>query len=176
MMRSIVCRAQGLRFSAVRPLSTGSAESRIQELGISLPAPNAPKGNYRMTVRDGNLLYVSGHGPQQGDSFVFGRLGEDLEVDDGVEAARLVALSMLATVKAEAGSLDRVKRLVKTLGFVNCTSEFTEQVAVINGFSDTMAEVFGETAGVGVRSALGTNQLPFKIAVEVEAVFELHSE
>jgi enamine deaminase RidA (YjgF/YER057c/UK114 family) len=164
----------------------------VKELGLKLPNPQSAKGNYRMVTRDGNFLYISGHGPQEGESFVFGRLGEDLETEDGVRCAELgeqpsrlptcsyflltVACSMLATLKNELGSLNKIKRVVKTLGFVNCTSDFMEQVTVIDGFSNTMAEVFGEENGVGVRSALGTNQLPFKIAVEVEAIVELRDD
>jgi enamine deaminase RidA (YjgF/YER057c/UK114 family) len=157
--------------------ASGSIDTRVKQLFQAeggLPNPIDAKGNYVMCVRDGNMLYISGHGPQKGDTFVKGRLGEDMDVTEGKECARLVALSMLATIQHECGSLDKVKRVVKTLGFVNCTTDFEQQADVINGFSDTMAEVFGPERGVGVRSALGTSQLPFTIPVEVEAVVELH--
>ncbi len=150
-------------------------ETRIQELHLTLPKPASPVAKYKMTVREGNLLYVSGHGPAKLDdkSPVAGKVGADLTLEKGKEAARLVGLNILSTVRSALGSLDKVKRLVKTLGMVNCTTDFKEQPQVINGFSELMAEVFGDDAGVGARSAVGMGSLPGNIPVEVECIFEV---
>jgi enamine deaminase RidA (YjgF/YER057c/UK114 family) len=151
------------------------AEARIQELKLSLPPTPRPMAKYNPAVQVGNMLYVSGHGPAKvaPDSPVTGRLGADLTVEQGKEAARLVGLAILSTVRNTLGSLDRVKRLVKTLGMVNATPEFTEQPQVINGFSELMAQVFGDDAGVGARSAVGMGSLPGNISVEIECIFEV---
>ncbi len=150
-------------------------EARIQELHLTLPPPPKPMAKYRTAVQVGNLLYVSGHGPAKLDerSPVAGRVGADLTQEQGKESARLVGLNILSTVRNTLGSLDRVRRLVKTLGMVNCTADFREQPQVINGFSELMAEVFGEEAGVGARSAVGMGSLPSNIPVEVECIFEV---
>ncbi|MFM7151104.1 MAG: RidA family protein [Gemmataceae bacterium] len=152
-----------------------SAEARLKELNITLPPPAKPVAKYKMAVRVGNLLYVSGHGPAKPSdgSPVTGCCGDGLTLEQGKVAARAVGLNMLATLRDQLGSLDKVKRLVKTLALVNCSPDFTQQPAVVNGFSELMAEVFGEDAGVGARSAMGTNSLPGKIAVEVECIFEV---
>lgn len=148
-------------------------EDRIAELGLPLPPPPKPVGVYKPALVVGNLLYVSGHGPLLEDgSLIKGRVGADLTLEEGKRAARQVGLAMLATIRAHLGSLNRVKRLVKTLGMVNSTLDFDQHPAVINGFSELMAEVFGPENGVGVRSAIGA-MLPLGIAVEIEAVFEL---
>jgi enamine deaminase RidA (YjgF/YER057c/UK114 family) len=129
---------------------------------------------YKPAVRVGNLLYVSGHGPLKPDGkLIEGRVGADLNLQQGKDAARVVGLAILATVRNTLGSLDKVKRLVKTLGMVNCTPDFRDQPLVINGFSELMAEVFGDDAGVGARSAVGMGSLPSQIPVEVECVFEV---
>lgn len=150
-------------------------EVRLQELHLTLPPPPKPVANYKTAVLAGNMLYVSGHGPFQSDgkTLMSGRVGADLTVQQGKEAARQVGLAVLSTVRHTLGSLDRVKRLVKTFGMVNCTADFKEQPQVINGFSDLMAEVFGEEAGVGARSAVGMGSLPSNIPVEVECIFEV---
>ncbi len=149
-------------------------ETRVQELHLTLPKPPKPVAKYKTAVQVGSLLYVSGHGPLKADGgMIEGRVGADLSTAQGKEAARVVGLAILATVRNTLGSLDRVKRLVKTLGMVNCTPDFREQPQVINGFSELMAEVFGEDAGVGARSAVGMGSLPNNIAVEVECVFEV---
>ncbi len=128
---------------------------------------------YLTAVRHGDLLYVSGHGPLKSDgSLHVGRLGADLDVAAGQAAARQVGLAILATVRSHLGSLDKVVRLVKVLGLVNSTAEFTDQPKVMNGFSDLMVEVFGDP-GKGARSAIGTNTLPGGIAVEIEAIFQV---
>ncbi len=148
-------------------------EDRIAELGLQLPPPPKPVGVYKPALVVGNLLYVSGHGPLLDDgSLIKGRVGADLTLEEGKRAARQVGLAMLATIRAHLGSLNRVRRLVKTLGMVNSTSDFDQHPAVINGFSELMAEVFGPENGVGARSAIGA-MLPMNIAVEVEAIFEL---
>jgi len=150
-------------------------EGRIQELHLTLPPPPKPVAKYKTAVLIGNMLYVSGHGPLKpdGSSFTNGRVGGDLTLEQGKEAARLVGLAILSTVRNTLGSLDKVKRLVKTLGMVNCTAEFKDHPKVINGFSELMAEVFGEDAGVGARSAVGMASLPSNIPVEIECVFEV---
>src|SRR5207249_3684300 len=137
--------------------------------------PPKPVAKYKTAVLVGNMLYVSGHGPAKLDakSPVAGRLGDDLPLDLGKEAARLVGLNILSTVRNTLGSLDKVKRLVKTLAMVNSTPEFKDHPQVINGFSELMAEVFGEDAGVGTRSAVGMGSLPGNIPVEVECLFEV---
>jgi len=149
-------------------------EARIQELHLTLPAPPKPVAKYKPAVLAGNMLYVSGHGPVKPDGkTIDGRVGADLTPEQGKEAARQVGLAILATVRNTLGSLDRVKRLVKTLGMVNSTPEFRGHPTVINGFSELMAEVFGDDAGVGARSAVGMGSLPGNIAVEVECIFEV---
>jgi enamine deaminase RidA (YjgF/YER057c/UK114 family) len=149
-------------------------EKRVQELHLTLPPAPKPVAVYRTAVKVGNMLYVSGHGPLKADkTMITGRVGNDLTLEQGKEAARQVGLAILATVKSHLGSLDKVKRLVKTFGMVNCTDDFLDQPKVINGFSELMKDVFGEDAGVGARSAVGHNVLPGNIAVEVECIFEV---
>jgi enamine deaminase RidA (YjgF/YER057c/UK114 family) len=149
-------------------------EVRIQELHLTLPTVPKPVAKYKTAVLVGNLLYVSGHGPAKiPGTTVEGRLGANLTTAQGQAAARAVGLAILSTVRNSLGSLDKVKRLVKTLGMVNTTAEFKEHPQVVNGFSELMAEVFGEEAGVGARSAVGMASLPGNIAVEVECIFEV---
>ncbi len=149
-------------------------ETRIQELHLILPPAPKPVAKYKTAVQVGSMLYVSGHGPLKEDkTMITGRVGADLTLEQGKQAARQTGLAILSTVRATLGSLDPVKRLVKTLGLVQCTPEFRDHPQVINGFSELMAEVFGEDAGVGARSAIGTNALPGNIAVEIECIFEL---
>jgi enamine deaminase RidA (YjgF/YER057c/UK114 family) len=150
-------------------------ETRIQELHLTLPTPPKPMAKYKPAVLAGNVLYVSGHGPAKitDKTPTVGRVGAELTTEQGKESARAVGVNILSTVKATLGSLNKVKRLVKTLGMVNCTADYKDQPQVINGFSELMAEVFGEDAGVGARSAVGMGSLPNNIAVEVECVFEV---
>jgi enamine deaminase RidA (YjgF/YER057c/UK114 family) len=151
-----------------------SAEQRLKELGIELPPPPKPAGNYVPGVLAGNLLFMSGVGPRRPDgSFIGGKVGGALTTQEGYEAARLVALNMLANIRSVLGSLDRVERVVKTLGMVNCTPEYGEQPTVINGFSDLFVEIFGVECGRGARSAVGMPALPVQIAVEVEMVLQV---
>lgn len=150
-----------------------SAEARVKELGLVLPPAPKPVATYVPCVRVGNLLYVSGHGPLRPDrTLVTGRVGAELNESQGRDAARVVGLAMLATLQAQLGTLDRVVRLIKTLGMVNSAPDFLNHPQVINGFSDLMVEVFGES-GKGARSAVGMGPLPGNIAVEVEAIFEI---
>ncbi len=150
-----------------------SAETRLQELNLTLPPAPKPVATYLTAVKLGNLLYVSGHGPLRADGTLHtGRLGDDLGIAEGQAAARQTGLAILATIKSQLGSLDRVARLIKVLGMVNCTANFLDQPKVINGFSDLMVEVFGD-AGRGARSAVGMGALPGGIAVEIEAIFEI---
>jgi enamine deaminase RidA (YjgF/YER057c/UK114 family) len=151
-----------------------SAESKLEQLQLNLPAPPKPAGLYRPALIVGDLCYVSGHGPLRVDgTFITGRVGDDLSRDAGYEAARQTGLAILATLKSTLGSLDRVRRVVKILGLVRCTPDFDQQPAVVNGCSELMAEVFGPEAGVGARSAVGLHALPAGIAVEIEAIFQI---
>ncbi|MDA1097475.1 MAG: RidA family protein [Proteobacteria bacterium] len=149
------------------------AEAKLRELGIELPSPPAPMGSYVGAVRTGNLVYISGQGPRRPDNTSpAGKVGDDMSIEDAQAAARLVGLNALATLRAEIGSLDQVKRVVKVFGMVNAAPDFKEHPRVINGFSDLMFEVFGE-AGRHARSAVGMSSLPFQIPVEVEMIVEL---
>jgi enamine deaminase RidA (YjgF/YER057c/UK114 family) len=149
-------------------------ESRLVELKLVLPPSPKPLGVYKPVLIVGKFLYVSGQGPMRSDgSLITGRLGDSLSLEEGKQAARQVGLTMLSTIKAQIGELNGIKRIVKVLGMVNSTPDFGQHPAVINGFSELMAEVFGEDNGVGVRSAVGMF-LPMNIAVEVEAMFELY--
>ena len=151
-----------------------SHEKRLVELKLQLPPAPKPVAVYKTLVVAGNLAYVSGHGPLKADkTTITGRVGDDLDLDAGKAAARQVGLAILATLRAELGSLDRVKRLIKVLGMVNCTPDFRDHPAVINGCSELFAEVFGNEHGIGARSAVGMGSLPGNIAVEIEAIFEL---
>ena len=151
------------------------ADARLKEKNITLPQPSTPIANYVGAVRAGNLLFVSGHGPLRtdGQPSARGKVGRDLTVEQGAQVAREVGLSLLATVRASLGSLDRVKRVVKVLGMVNSADGFGDQPKVINGFSDLMVEVFGEAIGKHARSAVGMAELPMGIPVEIEMVLEV---
>ena len=151
-----------------------SADAQIESLGLELPPAPKAIGLYKPIVVVDQLAYLSGHLPLLSDgSLIKGRLGEDLDSDGGFQAARQVGLTTLATLRAHLGSLDRVKRLVKTVGLVNCTADFVDQPAVINGFSELMRDVFGEDKGIAARSAIGAPALPAGVAVEIETIFEL---
>ena len=151
-------------------------ETRIQELHLILPPAPKPVALYKTALKVGNLLFVSGHGPLKADkTLILGRVGQDLTLEQGKDAARQVGLAILATIQDVLGSLNKVKRLVKTLGWVNCTTDFVDQPKVINGYSELMKDVFGEDAGVGARSAVSAHTLPGGIAVEIEAIFEVEA-
>ncbi len=151
------------------------AEARLKELGITLPQPATPLANYVGAVRVGNLLFVSGHGPLRADGkpSARGKVGRELSLEQGAQVAREVGLSLLATTRAHLGSLDKVRRVVKVLGMVNSADGFGDQPKVINGFSDLMAQVFGEGIGKHARSAVGMAELPMGIPVEIEMVLEV---
>lgn len=162
-----------LLFSIV--LNAQDAETRLKEKGFVLTAPTNPVANYVNAVRVGNLLYLSGRGPLKTDNtYITGKVGKDLTIEQGYEAARLTGLGHLSVIKAELGSLNKVKRIVKVLGMVNCTDDFKDQPKVINGYSDLMVEIFGDK-GNHARSAVGMNALPFGIAVEIEVIVEIEN-
>jgi enamine deaminase RidA (YjgF/YER057c/UK114 family) len=147
---------------------------RLKELGLILPPAPPPAGLYKPVLVVDNFLYVSGQGCMRTNgTLIVGRVGDNLTLEEGKAAARQTALTMFATITTHFGDIDRIKRLVKTLGMVNCTPDFGDHPLVINGYSELMADVFGAENGVGVRSAVGM-MLPGGIAVEIEAMFELH--
>ena len=148
-------------------------ENRLKEMGIELPPAATPVANYVPAVRSGNLVFLSGHGPrdEQGN-MITGKVGADLTVEQGYQAARRIAIGLLGSLKSVIGELDKVKRIVKLLGLVNCTPEFGDQPKVINGASDFFVEVFGDK-GKHARSAIGTNALPGNISVEIEMIVEI---
>lgn len=149
------------------------AETRIKELGIQLIKPTAPIANYVKAVRVGNIVYLSGHGPDKPDgSLVTGKAGSDLTLEQAKDAARLTGISLLSSLKAEVGDLNKVKRIIKVLGMVNAIPTFEQHPKVINGCSDLMVEVFGEN-GKHTRSSVGMCSLPNNIAVEIEMIVEL---
>ena len=151
-----------------------SPSTRLAESGVILPPAPPPAGLYKPVLIVDHFLYVSGQGPMTSDgTYLTGRVGDGLSLDEGKAAARQVGLTMLATIREHFGDIDRIKRVVKVLGMVNCTPDFGKQPLVINGFSELMAEIFGPDLGVGVRSAVGM-MLPGNIPVEIEAIFELH--
>ncbi len=147
---------------------------RLESLGIALPPVFPPAANYLGCVVDGGLVYAGGHGPVAGDQMIRGKVGGDLTLEQGREAARMTALSILATLRAELGDLDRIERFVKVFGMVNVAPGFSQMPAVIDGCSDLLVEIFGE-AGRHTRSAVGLAELPFGIAVEIELVARLRS-
>lgn len=151
-----------------------SAEQRVRDLGLELPPAPKPIGNYVGGVLVGDLLFMSGCGPRRGDgSSITGKVGAGLSTEDGYQAARVVGLNMLANIRSVLGSLDRIERVVKVLGMVNCPPDFNEMPKVINGFSDLFVEVLGPERGRGARSAVGMVALPNQIAVEVEMVLQV---
>ena len=146
---------------------------KLDSMGLKLPAITAPVANYVKYVRTGNLVFTSGHGPTTLDGkLIAGKLGQDLAIEQGYEAARITGLQLLATLQHAIGDLSKVKRIVKVLGMVNCTEDFKDQPKVMNGFSDLMVAVFGEK-GRHARSAVGMNALPNGMAVEIEMVVEV---
>jgi enamine deaminase RidA (YjgF/YER057c/UK114 family) len=152
-------------------------ESNFEKLGLELPPAPTPLGIYKPCLVIGNQLYLSGHGTVQSDgTVIIGQIGKDLTPEEGKLAARQVGLAMLATIKANLGTLDRVKRVIKVFGMVNCEATFLLHPYIINGASELFAQVWGEENGIGVRSAVGLGSLPDNIPVEIEALFELHEE
>ena len=154
-----------------------SPDEKLKQLNLELPPAPKPAGVYKPLLVVGNMAYVSGHGPLKPDGTMMkGRVGQDVDQQGGYAAARQTGLAVVATLRAGLGSLDRVQRLVKTLGMVNAAPDFENHPAVINGFSDLFAELFGPEYGVGARSAVGMGSLPMNITVEIEAQFELKPE
>ncbi|MBI4639971.1 MAG: RidA family protein [Candidatus Tectomicrobia bacterium] len=150
-----------------------SIEAKLKEMGLELPQPGRPVANYIPAVLTNGLLFISGHGPRRSDgTSITGKVGQDLTVEQAYEAARLVTLGCLASAKSVLGNLDRVKRVVKLLGMVNCTETFTQQPQVINGASDLLVALLGEN-GRHARSAVGMQALPNNIPVEIEMIFEV---
>lgn len=152
-----------------------SVETKLKELGIELPPAAKPVANYVPSVRTGNLVFLSGHGPVTEDgALMTGKIGGDLTLEQGVEAARRTMIGLLGSLKAEIGDLDKVRRVVKLLGMVNCPSDFVDQPKVINGASDLLVEVFGDL-GRHARSAVGMNALPLNMCVEIEMIVEVEN-
>ncbi|HEV7378887.1 MAG TPA: RidA family protein [Dyadobacter sp.] len=152
-----------------------SPEEAFAALNLTLPPAPTPLGVYKPCLVDGKYLYLSGHGPVRDDkSLIIGRIGDDMDIEAGKLAARQVGLTMLSTIKENVGSLNKIKRVVKILGMVNCTADFERHPYVINGCSELFADIYGTENGIGVRSAVGMGSLPDNIPVEVEALFELH--
>lgn len=148
-------------------------DKKLKELGIELYAPTKPMANYVKVVRTGNLLFFAGHGPTRADnSNITGKVGKDLTLEQGYDAAKQTGIALLSTLKGEIGDLNKVKRIVKVLGMVNCTENFTDQPKVINGFSDLVVAIFGEK-GKHARSAVGMYALPNNISVEIEMIVEV---
>lgn len=156
-------------------MEQNQADIRLASLGLVLPPAPSPMGVYKPFLIEGKYVYVSGHGPVLPDGqLIKGRVGADLTADQGKQAALQVGLTILATLQASLGNLNRIKRLIKILGMVNCTVDFEQHPYVINGCSELFAKLWGEDAGVGVRSAVGMGSLPGNIPVEIEAIFELY--
>ena len=152
-----------------------TADQNFAALGLNLPPAPKPLGVYKPCLIDGKYLYVSGHGTVRDDgSLIIGRIGGTINMEDGKLAARQVGLAILATITANLGTLNKVKRVIKVLGMVNCTPDFEKHPFIINGCSELFAKVWGEDNGIGVRSAVGTGSLPDNIPVEIEALFELY--
>jgi enamine deaminase RidA (YjgF/YER057c/UK114 family) len=152
-----------------------SAEQKFNSLGLILPPAPKPKGVYKPCLIDGKYLYVSGHGPVNEDgTMMIGRIGKDIDIEQGKLAARQTGLTILSSIKTHFGDLDKIRRVIKVLGMVNCTSDFERHPYVINGCSELFAAVWGEENGIGVRSAVGFGSLPENIPVEIEALFELY--
>lgn len=148
-------------------------EAKLKELGIQLIKPVAPIANFVKAVRVGNMVYLAGHGPDKpGGGYITGKVGSDLTLEQGKEAARVAGISLLSSLKAEIGDLNKVKRIVKVLAMINATTTFEQHPQVVNGFSDLMVQVFGEN-GKHARSSVGMSSLPLNIAVEIEMIVEL---
>jgi enamine deaminase RidA (YjgF/YER057c/UK114 family) len=150
-----------------------SPTENLQKLGIVLPKPSTPIANYVKWVQADKLIFVSGHGPSKTDgTYITGKLGKELSLEQGIDAAKLTGINLLATLTAAVGDLSKIKRIVKIVGWVNCADNFTDQPKVLNGCSDLMVAVFGDK-GKHARSSIGTNSLPNNMAVEIELVVEL---
>jgi len=170
------CNSVPTEKKAIEPLYDYDVEEKIAALGIELPTLGKPVANYVHAARTGNLVFLAGKGPTRPDgTYVTGKVGSDLTIEEGYEAARLVAIQQLAALKGEIGDLNKVVRIVKVLGMVNANTDFTSQPEVINGFSDMMVEVFGER-GMHARAAVGMASLPRNVACEIEVIVEVQNE
>lgn len=155
-------------------MDNNSADENLRQTGLTLPAAPSPIGLYKTCYIDGKHFYVSGHGPLQNDgTLIRGRVGDDVDMEQGKLAAQQVGLAILATIQKNLGSLDKIKRVIKVLGMVNCNPSFEKHPYVINGCSELFKKIWGDDLGVGVRSAVGMGSLPDNIPVEIEAMFEL---
>jgi enamine deaminase RidA (YjgF/YER057c/UK114 family) len=156
-------------------MNNASPDSQIEALGLVLPHVPLPTHVYKPVVITGNLLYISGHGPLQANGeYITGVVGRDLDLEAGRAAARQTGLALLSTLRRELGSLNRIRRVIKSLGMVNSAPDFYDHPKVINAFSELFAEIWGQDLGIGARSAVGMGPLPGNIAVEIEVIFELH--
>ena len=170
MKKSIILFALFISLSAAAQVDY---DKKLKDLGITLTEPSKPVANYVKAVRTGNLIFLAGHAPVKPDgSYVTGKVGRDLTVEQGYEAAKLTAISLLSTLKAEVGDFNKVKRVVKVLGMVNCHSDFGDHPKVINGCSDLFVAVFGDK-GKHARSSVGMNSLPMNTSVEIEIIVEV---
>lgn len=156
-------------------MQTNTPDELLEQTGLTLPPAPKPLGVYKPYLIDGKHLYISGHGPLQNDgTLILGRIGDGFDIEQGKLAAQQVGLTILSTIKANLGSLNKVKRVIKVLGMVNCTADFEKHPYIINGCSELFRKIWGEENGVGVRSAVGMGSLPDNIPVEIEAMFELY--
>ncbi len=156
-------------------MENNNASKKFEQTGLTLPPAPKPLGVYKPYLIDGNHLYVSGHGPFKTDgTLIIGQIGLDMDIEEGKVAAQQVGLSILSTIVNGIGNLDKIKRVIKVLGMVNCTANFKKHPYIINGCSELFKKVWGEENGVGVRSAVGMGSLPDNIPVEIEALFELY--
>jgi enamine deaminase RidA (YjgF/YER057c/UK114 family) len=170
MKKSIVILAL---FISIAASAQVDYDKKLKDLGVTLMAPSKPIANYVKAVRTGNLIYLAGHGPTKPDgTYVTGKVGKELTIEQGYEAAKLTAIALLSTLKAEVGDFNKVKRIVKVLGMVNCPADFTDHPKVINGCSDLLVSVFGDK-GKHARSAVGMNSLPMNTSVEIEIIVEV---
>ncbi len=167
------CNSTDEKVKNVENLYSYDVEERIRELGIELGKPNKPVANYLNSVRSGNLVFMSGAGPRKSDGeYITGKVGGDLTIEEGYEAAKLTAIVLLSALKDQVGDLNKVERIIKVNGMVNADPSFTQQPAVINGFSDLMVEIFGER-GKHARAAVGMGSLPMNIACEIEMIVQV---
>lgn len=170
MKKSIILFALFISISAAAQVDY---DKKLKDLGVTLMPPSKPVANYVKAVRTGNLIFLAGHGPVKPDgTYVTGKVGKELTVEQGYEAAKLTAIGLLSTLKAEVGDFNKVKRVVKMLGMVNCPADFTEHPKVMNGCSDLLVAVFGEK-GKHARSSVGMNSLPMDTSVEIEIIVEV---
>tara|TARA_A200000113_G_scaffold225611_1_gene247072 strand:+ start:4511 stop:5077 length:567 start_codon:yes stop_codon:yes gene_type:complete len=169
----VSCGSPQAKDKNVEVKSDYNPEAKLESLGIVLPQPATPVANFVNSVQVGNLLFLSGNGPLKADGkFITGKLGVDLSIEEGYEAARLTGINQIAILKAALGDLSRVKRIIRATGMVNAAPDFSQHPSVVNGFSDLMVEVFGER-GKHTRAAIGMGSLPFNIAVEIDMIVEI---